>query len=166
STGSTHAWSIAFFLSSCSTHGGMRWTGSTTCALVMSQPRPSMNQPVPVSMNGEGFTVTGPLPQFIVISASTRAVTRATAGLAGRMACCADIARAGAAPIATVTTPTTTPTHRFIALTVSRRAAALHPDRTIAGVEATMTGHGLRPVEDRGESAGGARRRGGCQPAL
>ena len=81
SSGSTHAWSIAFFFSSWSTHGGMRCTGSTTCALVTTQPRPSTNQPVPVSTNGAGFTVTGPWPQFIVISASTRAVTSATRGL-------------------------------------------------------------------------------------
>ena len=33
--GSTHAWSMAVFFSSCITHGGKRCTGSTTCALVM-----------------------------------------------------------------------------------------------------------------------------------
>src|SRR6266508_4138564 len=75
----------------------MRCTGSTTCALVTTQPRPSTNQPVPVSTNGAGFTVTGPWPQFIVISASTRAVTRATPGLALRIASWIESARAGEA---------------------------------------------------------------------
>src|SRR6266446_1672643 len=46
-----------------------------------------MNQAVPVSMNGDGFTVTGPAPQSTVASASTRDVTRATAGLARSTAC-------------------------------------------------------------------------------
>jgi hypothetical protein len=52
----------------------------------MGQPRPSTNQPVPVSTNGAGFTVVGPWPQFMVISASTRVVMSATAGFALRIA--------------------------------------------------------------------------------
>src|SRR5881296_3047118 len=35
----------------------------------MRKPRPSTNQPVPVSTNGAGLTSTGPWPQFIVTSA-------------------------------------------------------------------------------------------------
>src|SRR5206468_3182416 len=45
-----------------------------------------MNQPVPVSMNGVGRTVTVPRPQFIVTSPRTSAVTSATAGVASRSA--------------------------------------------------------------------------------
>ena len=51
---------MAFFFSSWITHEGSRCMGSTTCAFVMSHPRPSMNQPVPVSTNGAGLTVTSP----------------------------------------------------------------------------------------------------------
>ena len=111
--GSTQAWSIAFFFSSCTTHAGRRCAGSTTWAFVTSHPRPSTNHPVPVSMNGAGFTVTGPRPQFIVISASTRAVTRATAGLASRIASCTDSACAGPAASAAVET-TTAPRSDFL----------------------------------------------------
>src|SRR2546421_635871 len=60
-----------------------------------------MNQPVPVSTNGIGRTVTVPRPQFSVTSPRTSAVTSATAGLASRMASCtlrADVA-AGAETI-------------------------------------------------------------------
>src|SRR5262245_674115 len=105
SAGSTHAWSIAVVFSSWVTHGGRRWAGSTTCAFVTTQPLPSTSQPVPVSMNGRGFTVTGPWPQLTVTSASTRAVMSTTAGLARRMASCADKANedAGAASAASVT---------------------------------------------------------------
>ena len=118
SAGSTHAWSMAVFFSSCVTHGGRRWAGSTTCALVTTQPRPSTSQPVPVSMNGRGLTVTGPCPQSMVTSASTRAVMSATAGLARRMASWADNANddAGAASAASVT-----------AAPASRRFMFLHP---------------------------------------
>src|SRR6266571_798106 len=56
-----------------------------------------MNQPVPVSMNGLGLTMTAPSPQSSVTSASTRAVTSATAGLTRRMASCAENAPAGEA---------------------------------------------------------------------
>src|SRR2546422_225351 len=52
----------------------------------MRKPRPSTNQPVPVSMNGAGLTSTGPCPQFIVTSARISAVTSATAGFARRIA--------------------------------------------------------------------------------
>src|SRR5438093_1494264 len=52
----------------------------------MRKPRPSTNQPVPVSTNGAGLTSTGPWPQFIVTSARISAVTSATPGLARRIA--------------------------------------------------------------------------------
>src|SRR5437899_6847626 len=54
----------------------------------MRKPRPSTNQPVPVSMNGAGLTSTGPCPQFIVRSGRISAVTSATAGVARRIASC------------------------------------------------------------------------------
>jgi len=50
----------------------------------MTYPRPSTNQPVPVSTNGAGLTVMGPRPQFIVTSARTSAVMSTTAGFARR----------------------------------------------------------------------------------
>ena len=43
-----------------------------------------MNQPVPVSLNGGGFTVVGPFPQSSVTSDATSAITSTTAGLARR----------------------------------------------------------------------------------
>ena len=54
-----------------------------------------MNHPVPVSMNGAVWIVTGPVPQFMVTSAPTSEVTSTTAGVARRMASCTVSADAG-----------------------------------------------------------------------
>src|SRR5207249_3546691 len=80
---------------SCMTHAGSRNAGSMTCALVMMKPRPSTNQPVPVSRNGGGVTVVGPRPQFSVTSAPTSAVMSTTAGFTRRMASWTDSASIG-----------------------------------------------------------------------
>jgi len=85
-SGRERDWNVAALLNWEIFDGGTRYAGSTTWAFVTRYPRPSTNQPVPVSTNGTGRTVTVRLPQLIVTSARTSAVTSATAGLARRIA--------------------------------------------------------------------------------
>ncbi len=70
---------------------GVSCAGCTTWPLVMTQPSPSTNQPVPVSRKTGGVTFVGPAPQSSVTSADTSDTTTTTAGLARRRPSCTEM---------------------------------------------------------------------------
>src|ERR671931_1594427 len=83
-----------------------------------------MNHAVPVSANGGGETVTGPLPQFMVTSARTSALINATAGFARRMASCTVSPPAGRATVMPTAARRRARRADLIARTLPRRPAA------------------------------------------